>query len=61
MTESAADTSDFLRSFGIRPPNQREASLAVDGKGTIYCLFERGGYKTLTLAKFDLAWLTDGK
>lgn len=44
------------------------SDIAVGSDGTIYCLFERGGlgdnhFRTaaLTLARFDLAWLTDGK
>jgi sialidase-1 len=35
--------------------------LAAGSDGAIYCLYERGGYKTLTLARFDTAWLTAGK
>jgi sialidase-1 len=45
----------------LDPGASAYSDLAVDGKGTIFCLYERGGYKALTLAKFDLAWLTDGK
>lgn len=39
------------------------SSLAVDQDGVIYLLFEKGEkqlYETLALAKFDLAWLTQG-
>lgn len=39
------------------------SDLAVLPNGTICCLYERGEahpYETLTLARFDLAWLTDG-
>jgi len=44
------------------------SDLAVGPDGTIYCLYERGGigadqFRTayLTLARFNLEWLTDGK
>ena len=38
------------------------SDLAVSKDGTIYCFFERGsGTRALTLARFDLDWLTDGK
>ncbi|MCW5962556.1 MAG: exo-alpha-sialidase [Bryobacterales bacterium] len=44
------------------------ADINVGADGSIYCLYERGGlgdnhFRTayLTLVKFDLAWLTDGK
>lgn len=44
------------------------SDLAVGRDGTIYCLYERGGNSgnmfdtgTLTFARFDLEWLTDGK
>lgn len=39
------------------------SNLAVLPSGTILCLYERGHempYETLTLARFDLEWLTDG-
>jgi len=38
-------------------------TLAVAANGTICCLYERGDahpYARLTLARFNLAWLTDG-
>jgi len=38
--------------------------LAVARDGTILCLYERGArsaYEKITLARFSLAWLTDGK
>jgi sialidase-1 len=38
--------------------------LAVMPDGTILCLYERGDrspYEKITLARFDLAWLTDGR
>jgi sialidase-1 len=44
------------------------ADLAVGRDGSIYCLYERGGAdgnhfhtRFLTLARFNLEWLTDGK
>ncbi len=44
------------------------SDIAVAKDGTILCLYERGGLgddhfrsAALTLARFDLAWLTDGK
>jgi sialidase-1 len=44
------------------------SDLAVGPDGTIYCFYERGGlegsaFKTkfLTVARFNLEWLTDGK
>jgi sialidase-1 len=47
------------------------SDLAVGQDGTIYCLYERGregdqgkrptGYGYLTLARFNLEWLTGGK
>ena len=39
------------------------SSLTADEDGTIYLLFEKGVkklYETVALAKFDLAWLTEG-
>ena len=39
------------------------SDLAVTPSGTIVCLYERGHekpYETITLARFDLEWLTDG-
>ncbi len=39
------------------------SSLAADGKGNIYLLFEKGVkklYETVAVARFDLAWLTEG-
>lgn len=40
------------------------SDLCVLPDGTILCLYERGverPYETLTLARFNLSWLTDGK
>jgi sialidase-1 len=34
--------------------------LAVLADGTLGLLYERDGYKTITFARFDLAWLTSG-
>ena len=39
------------------------SSLAADANGSLYLLFEKGVkklYETVALAKFDLAWLTEG-
>jgi len=39
------------------------SDLAVTPEGTILCLYERGlekPYETITLARFDIEWLTDG-
>jgi sialidase-1 len=35
--------------------------LAALADGTVDLLYERDGYTTITLARFDLAWLTNGK
>ncbi len=52
----------------LEPGLSGYSDLAAGAGGTIYCLFERGGkqgdhFKTvaLTLARFNLEWLTDGK
>jgi sialidase-1 len=51
----------------IEPGVSAYSDLAVGPDGAIYCLYERGGIdgptdtKALTLAKFDLEWLTDAK
>lgn len=52
----------------LEPGLSGYSDLATGADGTIYCLFERGGkqgdhFKTvaLTLARFNLEWLTDGK
>ncbi len=40
------------------------SDLCVDSDMNISCLYERGergAYETLSFAKFDLAWLTDGE
>lgn len=40
------------------------SSLAADKKGNIYLLFERGEkrlYQFVTVVRFNLAWLTEGK
>jgi sialidase-1 len=51
----------------IEPGWSGYSDLAVANDGTILCFYERGGldanhFKTaaLTLARFDLEWLTDG-
>ncbi|MFN0168734.1 MAG: exo-alpha-sialidase [Bryobacteraceae bacterium] len=52
----------------LEPGMSGYSDLAAAADGTIYCLFERGGkqgdhFKTvaLTLARFNLEWLTEGK
>ncbi len=54
----------------IEPDRSGYTDLAVADDGTIYCLFERGGVKEglgafapkhICIAKFNLAWLLDGK
>ena len=47
----------------IEPELGGYSDLAVGKDGTIYCLFERGAAKSraLSLAKFNLEWLTDGR
>lgn len=52
----------------IEPGWSGYSDLTVGADGSIYCFFERGGlgdnhFRTafLTLARFDLEWLTDGK
>ncbi|MBL8792412.1 MAG: exo-alpha-sialidase [Planctomycetia bacterium] len=37
------------------------SDLAVLPDGTILCLYERGASRALTLARFNLEWLTEGK
>jgi len=37
------------------------SDLAVGSDGWIYCFYEKGGYKSLTLARFNLEWLSSGK
>lgn len=37
------------------------SDLVVFPDGSIGCLYERDGYRKITLAKFSLAWLTDGE
>ena len=37
------------------------SDLIVLGDGTIGCLWERDGYKTISFARFSLGWLTDGE
>ena len=39
------------------------SDLCIASDMSIYCLYERGeenAYETITLARFDLEWLTDG-
>ncbi|MDZ7639398.1 MAG: hypothetical protein U5J83_14280 [Bryobacterales bacterium] len=52
----------------IEPGWSGYADIGVGADSAIYCFYERGGlgdnaFRTaaLTLAKFDLAWLTEGK
>lgn len=52
----------------IEPGWSGYSDLTVGADGSIYCFFERGGlgdnhFRTafLTVARFDLEWLTDGK
>jgi sialidase-1 len=52
----------------LEPGISGYSDLAVAPGGTIYCFFERGGgdgnhfrTKYLTVARFNLEWLTDGK
>jgi sialidase-1 len=53
----------------LEPSWSGYSDLAVGPDGTIYCFYERGsgegtiGYRTrfLTVARFNLEWLTDGK
>jgi len=52
----------------LEPGISGYADLAVGPGGTIYCLYEHGGVEGnafdsayLTLARFNLEWLTDGR
>ena len=53
----------------LEPGASAYSDLAVGPDGAIYCAYERGDpdspgrdpYRRLTVAKFDLGWLTDGK
>jgi sialidase-1 len=45
----------------LDPNSSAYSDLAASADGTLFCLYERGGYKTLTLARFNLEWLTAGK
>jgi sialidase-1 len=53
----------WSESKAIEPGPSGYCDLAVGPDGVIYCLFERGAGKarTLSLAKFNLEWLTDGR
>lgn len=51
----------------LEPGPSGYSDLAVGDDGTIYCLYERGEVeagrnytRSLTLARFNLEWLTDG-
>jgi sialidase-1 len=47
----------------LHPGPAAYSCLAVAPDGTILCLYERGSkhpYETITLARFNLAWLTEG-
>lgn len=54
-------------SRALEPGPSAYSDLAVAPDGWIYCLYERGegekgsAYRRLTLAKFNLEWLSDGK
>jgi len=37
------------------------SDLAVTGDHTILCLYETEGCRAITLARFNLEWLTDGR
>lgn len=48
----------------IEPDSSGYSDLAASPDGTIWCLYEEGGtfpHERLTLAKFNLEWLTEGK
>ncbi len=53
----------------LEPGTSAYSDLAVGPDGTVYCLYERGGAdgkdhfatRTLTLARFNLEWLSGGK
>jgi sialidase-1 len=47
----------------LEPGYSGYSDLAVLPDGTILCLYERGASRPdfLTLARFNLEWLTDGK
>jgi sialidase-1 len=46
----------------VEPDWSGYSYLAAGGDGTVYLLFERGlRTRALTLARFNLEWLTDGK
>ena len=54
---------DWLHERVLHPGPAAYSSLAVLPDGTAACLYERGEdhpYETITLARFDLAWLMDG-
>lgn len=53
----------WAESKAVEPGPGGYCDLAVGPDGSIYCLFERGVGKgrTLSLAKFNLEWLTDGR
>ncbi len=66
LSYDEGDTWPVERS--IEPDLSGYADLAAGADGTIYCLFERGGIdgnafrsKYLTLARFNLEWLTRGQ
>jgi sialidase-1 len=52
----------------VEPGPSRYADLAVGPDGWVYCFYEQGTTnekafrpRTLTVAKFNLEWLTDGR
>jgi sialidase-1 len=59
-------SNDDGRTFAVKkvvePDWSGYSDLAAGGDGTVYLLFERGlRTRALTLARFNLEWLTDGK
>jgi sialidase-1 len=62
------ETQTWPVAKALEPGLSGYADLAVGPEGTIYCLYERGStdgnyFRTrfLTVARFNLEWLTDGK
>jgi sialidase-1 len=44
----------------LDPGYSGHSDLAVTGDHTILCLYETEGCRAITLARFNLEWLTDG-
>ncbi|MCP3915009.1 MAG: exo-alpha-sialidase [bacterium] len=69
-SQSSRSMGTVLLSYdgGLTWPHQRllwpsfyaYSVLTVFPEGDVGCLFERSGYGAITLARFDLGWLTDG-